>query len=168
MMGWITGKLGGVLSSGTAIAAIVAAAFGGLYKCESQKVERAELQRQGLERSLAQAEKEITDAAAIAKHNKAVADAFKHESERQLGEMRALEKKAAARLRENNDLRRKINNVPDNPPIHDALELAIDAARLRGAVPRDAGKDGNGDETGGSEAADPAGRDVPATAQPTS
>jgi phage repressor protein C with HTH and peptisase S24 domain len=169
-MSWLAGMAGKAATNGYVILAVAVAIFAGLWKWEQRKVERAELAAKGLERSLAQAEKEITDTAAIAKHNKDVADSFKSYAEEQMRERRALEKKSADRLRENNDLRRKISNVPtdQNVPVSNHIESVLDAQRVRGAVSGGAGADGDGDKARGSEAADPAGRDLSATPSPTS
>ncbi|HAH10832.1 MAG TPA: hypothetical protein DCL48_12110 [Alphaproteobacteria bacterium] len=85
--------------------------------------------------------------------------------EEQKGVIRGLTKKADDRLRENNELRRKINNATDNPPIPDAAEYALD--RLRGAVSEDdANKDPN--ESGDSPNPDSDGGGVSETAIPAS
>lgn len=70
-------------------------------------------------------------------------------------------KKSQDRLRENNELRRKINNATENPPIPDAAEFALD--RLRGAIPGAAGADRTHENGTEGEAGDLGGPLPPAT-----
>lgn len=78
-------------------------------------------------------------------------------------------KKSQDRLRENNELRRKIANVPndENVPVPSALEHVLDAARVRGAVSRDAGADGV-DKDADDGAAGDSRRELPPAPEPTS
>lgn len=167
MMGWLTSKLGGALSSGTAIAAIVAAAFGGLYKCESQKVERTEMVKQGLERSLAVAQAELDNAAAINRGALRAAELASQELERQKLIAAAEAKKSRQRLDAFNALNRKISNVTENPPVPDAIELVLESVRMRGPVPGASGAPASGADQGGDKgAADPSGHVVPPGTDP--
>jgi hypothetical protein len=146
------------------IALIVAAAVGwGTW--QQQLREKADLKVEAREASLAMAEGEIERVAKVADHNKAVAEGFRDEVSRQREIAAAKEKKAADRLRENNELRRKISNATENPPVPDAIELVLDSIRLRSAVPGTPGTDdGDKDRSGGE--ADSAGRDVSAGPEP--
>lgn len=100
--------------------------------------------------------------------NQQIAD-LTREVERQKIIAASAEKKSQDRLRENNDLRRKIANVPndENVPVPSALEHVLDAARVRSAVPRDGAAD-SADENADDGAADTSGRDVSPAAEPTS
>lgn len=87
------------------------------------------------------------------------------EVEEQKVVIRSLTKKAADHLRENNELRRKINNATDNPPIPDAAEFALD--RLRGAIPGTSGTD-RAHENGTEGEAGDLGGPLPPAAEPSS
>lgn len=78
-------------------------------------------------------------------------------------------KKSRQRLDAFNALARKIANAPndENVPVPAPVEHVLDAARLRGAVPRDGSPD-SANEDADDGAADTSGRDVPAAAEPTS
>lgn len=62
-------------------------------------------------------------------------------------------KKSRQRLDAYNALNRKINNVPENPPVPDAIELVLD--RMRSAVPGTTGTDRAHENGSEGEAADP-------------
>lgn len=72
----------------------------------------------------------------------------------------ALDKKSNDRLRENNELRRKISNAKDNPPVPDAIESVLEFDRLRSSVPGATGAD-SANEGGSGDDAGAARRDMP-------
>lgn len=78
-------------------------------------------------------------------------------------------KKSQDRLRENNELRRKIANVPndENVPVPSALEHVLDAARVRGAVPGRSPSDSS-DKDADDGAAGDSRRELPPAPEPTS
>jgi hypothetical protein len=141
--------------------ALAVAVLFGLYKWEGYKTKTAKAEAEAVRRSLAMAETEIKNAAATADYNKAVADGFMAEAARQRNIAAAEAKKSRQRLDAFNALNRKIGNVQDNPPVPDAIELNLDAARMRGAVPGPGQAPGGADEGGAGENAGAAGRDVP-------
>lgn len=157
------------LLNGTTILSVAVAVLYGLYVWEGKKVEWEKLRHQGLEKSLTQAQLELDRTAEVADYNAKLADSFKAEVSRQYGTIRTLEKKSTDRLRENNDLRRKISNVPasENSPVSAHIEHVLDAQRMRSSVPGKAGPD-RGDEVEGDGKADPSGHDLPGTSEPTS
>lgn len=88
------------------------------------------------------------------------------ELERQKAIAAAAKKKADDRLRENNLLRRNIQNVTENPPVPDAIERVLDG--MRGAVPGPGQAPGGADESGTSGASDTSGPSLPTEAAPSS
>lgn len=135
--------------------ALLAIAFGvlfGLYKWRGESMKDAEARLDAAKQSVAMAEDEIARVAKIANHNKDLVDAWQAHVEFQKGEAAKLKKKADDRLRENNELRRKINDATENPPVPDAIELVLDSIRLRSAVPGTPGADDGDKDRGGGEA----------------
>ncbi len=88
------------------------------------------------------------------------------ELERQKGIAAAAKKKADDRLRENNLLRRNIQNVTENPPVPDAIERVLDG--MRGAVSGNGPAPGGADESGASGTAPASGPPLPPEAAPAS
>lgn len=88
------------------------------------------------------------------------------ELERQKAIAAAAKKKADDRLRENNLLRRNIQNVTENPPVPDAIERVLDG--MRSAVDGSGPAPGGADESGASGTADPGRSSLPAEAAPSS
>lgn len=88
------------------------------------------------------------------------------ELERQKAIAAAAKKKADDRLRENNLLRRNIQNVTENPPVPDAIERVLDG--MRSAVDGSGPAPGSADESGTSGASDTSGPEVPAETTPSS
>lgn len=159
------GLIGRAVGNKYVIVGVIVMVALGAWKWRGEQLRVAKLEAEAIRASLAVAEDEAQRNADTAKHNKAVADGFRDEVARQRKIAEAKEKKALDRLRENNELRRKINDATENPPVPDAIELVLDSIRLRSPVPGEAGADdGDKDRSGGE--ADSSGRDVPAGPEP--
>jgi hypothetical protein len=128
-----------------AILSIVVVGLFGLYKWEGHKARAARLEVEGVRKSLALADSELRNAEAVNRGALLAAENAAREAQRQAQIAADAEKKSRDRLRENNLLRRNIQNVTENPPVSDSLELVLDSLRVRGSVP------GNGSPTSGAD-----------------
>jgi uncharacterized protein YPO0396 len=142
------------------------AAMYGLWQWAKADLDAKDLALKGAQATKALLENELEDAAAI---NQSALDAAARAAadlERQKGIAADHKKKSDDRLRENNLLRRNIQNVTDNPPVSKGLQLFLDSLSMRGS---DAGpgKD-SADESRDGGAADPDRPQVPADAVPAS
>jgi hypothetical protein len=145
------------------VLSIVVAVLFGLYKWEGHKAKAAKLEVEGVRKSLALADSELRNAEAVNRGALLAAENATKEAERQALIAQAAAKKSQDRLRENNLLRKDIQNVKDNPPVSDGLELVLDSLRMRGTVPGPNGQgSGRVDEGGGEGEASADSGGVPA------
>jgi hypothetical protein len=138
------------------VLSIVVAVLFGLYKWEGHRAKAAKLEAEGVRKSLAMAEAELRNAESVNRGALVAAENAAKEAERQAQIAADAEKKSRDRLRENNLLRRNIQNVTENPPVSPGLELVLDALRVRSPV--------SGTSGPGSSGADESGREGAATA----
>ena len=148
------------------ILSIVVAVLFGLYKWEGYKAASAKAEIEGVRKSLVMAEQELRNAASINRGALLAAENASKEAERQAQIAQAAAKKSQDRLRENNLLRRNIQNVTENPPVPDAIERVLDG--MRSAVDGSGPAPGSADESGTSGASDTSGPEVPAETTPSS
>ena len=151
-----------------AILAVVVGVLFGLYKWEGYKTARAKAEVEGVRKSLVMAEQELRNAESVNRGALLAAENAAKEAERQAQIAQAAAKKSQDRLRENNLLRKDIQNAKDNPPVPDAIELIIDAQRVRGAVPGNGPAPSGADESGNAGKADTGRPEVSPEAVPAS
>jgi len=139
----------------TVLLAIAIGVVFGFWKWEGYKRTQAETYAEGVKKSLTMAQAELDRAASINRGALLAAENASKEAARQAKIAQAAAKKSQDRLRENNLLRRNIQNVTDNPPVPDSIELVLDALRVRGAVPGPNEATSGTDESGNEGEASP-------------
>jgi hypothetical protein len=121
--------LGRAIGNQYVILGLVVLALFGAYKWKAHQLNAAKKEAEGVRKSLVLAQKELEAAGKI---NQGALDALaatKAEAQRQAAIAAAAEKKSRDRLRENNLLRKDIQNVTENPPVPAAIERVLDGMR---------------------------------------
>ncbi len=144
------------------VLSVVVAVLFGLYKWEGHKARALKDQAEHAIGEKAKLAEKLKDAATYNDGLKAILEMAAKEAERQALIAAAEAKKSRDRLRENNLLRKDIQNVTENPPVPLAIERVLDG--MRSAVAGNG--DGGADQGGNEGAANPDRPEVPAEANP--